>query len=212
MIPKPVQNASIVAAALSVVIGFSGCKPQDKSLATSQPRSVPSEEQLVALPLGDIAGAAKLRPVNEVANPLEGDAVAVSEGHRLFIAMNCAGCHGYGAVGNMGPNLTDQYWRYGGTPSSIYQSIYEGRPQGMPAWGRALPARDIWKLVAYIQSLGGAGAAQQYHAGLQGDHHITSTAPEAHSAIGVFDTPSGATALLGGDTDAPLPALPQRKQ
>jgi len=134
---------------------------------------------LAALPLGDLAGTAKLLAGNEVVNPLAGNAGAIEEGHRLFIAMNCAGCHGYDAKGNMGPDLTDAYWRYGGTPSAIYNSISEGRPQGMPAWGRALPANDIWEIVAYLQTLGGAVAANEYHAGLQGDHGITSTADEA---------------------------------
>lgn len=153
--------------------------------------ALPSEGRLSALPLGDIAGAAKLGPANEIANPLQGDPGAIAEGHRLYISMNCAGCHGYDAKGNMGPNLTDAYWRYGGTPASIYNSIYDGRPQGMPAWGRALPAGDIWKIVAWLQDLGGAVAANQYHAGLQGDHELTSSAPEATSLLGVFDRSAG---------------------
>ena len=69
----------------------------------------------------------------------------------------------------MGPNLSDRYWRYGGTPAAIYQSIAAGRPQGMPAWYQALPPRQIWELVTYIESHGGATAPAQYHAGLQGD-------------------------------------------
>ena len=67
------------------------------------------------------------------------DPQAVQQGHDLFIKMNCAGCHGYDAKGAMGPNLTDGYWRYGGVPAPIFNSIYEGRPQGMPAWNPALP-------------------------------------------------------------------------
>ncbi len=171
----------------------SACKPHADATSSDVPRALPSEGRLADLPLGDIAGAAKLRAVDQIRNPLRGDAGAIAEGHRLFIAMNCAGCHGYDAKGNMGPNLTDAYWRYGGTPADIYNSIYAGRPQGMPAWGRALPAQDIWKIVAYLQSLGGAVPANQYHAGLQGDHDLTSTAVEAHSLIGVFDNAEGST-------------------
>lgn len=192
-------------------LAVSACKPQGASTAVDNARVLPSEGQLAALPLGDIAGAAKLRAVDDVANPLEGNASAIEDGHRLFIAMNCAGCHGYDAKGNMGPDLTDPYWRYGGTPSGIYNSIYEGRPLGMPAWGRALPAQDIWKVVAYLQSLGGAVAATQYHAGLQGDHDLTSTADEAHSLVGVFDNPSGAADLTGGEGSAPtVPPVPEK--
>jgi cytochrome c551/c552 len=152
-----------------------------------------------------------LRAADEIANPLAGDANAIEEGHRLFIAMNCAGCHGYDAKGGMGPNLTDAYWRYGGMPSSIYNSIYEGRPQGMPAWGRALPALDIWKIVSFVQSLGGAVAANEYHNGLQGDHDITSSAPEARSLLGVFNNPSGATTLMGDEPSTP-PTPPFKRE
>lgn len=100
-------------------------------------------------------------------NPLASDPNSVEEGKKLFTQMNCAGCHGYDAKGGMGPDLTDTEWRYGGTPIDIYKSIYEGRAQGMPAWGNTLPATPIWQLVAYIQSLGGTlpaapdGEAQQ---------------------------------------------------
>lgn len=175
-----------------LLLSGSACKPQGASPIPDTARTRPPEGQLAALPLGDIAGAAKLSAADEVPNPLAGDASAIEEGHRLFISMNCAGCHGYDAKGGMGPNLTDAYWRYGGVPASIYNSIHDGRPQGMPAWGRALPALDIWRLVAFVQSLGGAVAWNQYHGGLQGDHDVTSTAPEANSLLGVFNNPSSA--------------------
>ena len=99
-------------------------------------------------------------------------------GHDLFVSMNCAGCHGYTAAGGMGPDITDKYWRYGGTPVLIFKSISEGRPQGMPAWSPALPADDIWKLVSYIEALGGTYAARDYYAALQGDRAGDNIAPE----------------------------------
>lgn len=78
---------------------------------------------------------------------------AIAAGKTLFAKMNCAGCHTYTGKGFMGPDLTDTYWRYGGAPEDIYRSIYEGRPQGMPAWGKKLPPDQIWQLVHYIRSL-----------------------------------------------------------
>jgi mono/diheme cytochrome c family protein len=184
---RPRCRAGLIA--LSCALSAAACKPQGANSALVVQADLPGESRLAQLPLGDIAGAAKLRPVDEIANPLAGNASAIDDGHHLFIAMNCAGCHGYDAKGGMGPDLTDAYWRYGGAPASIFNSIYEGRPQGMPAWGHALPAGDIWKLVAFVQSLGGAVAAADYHGGLQGDHGVTSIAPEATSTLGVFDSP-----------------------
>jgi cytochrome c oxidase cbb3-type subunit 3 len=171
--------------ALSAIV-VSACGPANPGAPSASP-ALPNEGQLSALPIGDLAGAAKVTATAQIANPMAGDARAIEQGHKLFIEMNCAGCHGYDAKGGMGPNLTDDFWRYGGMASSIYKSIDEGRPQGMPAWGRALPPEEIWKIVAFIQTLGGAVPEDHYHAGLQGDHNLTSTAPEASSLVGVFD-------------------------
>jgi cytochrome c oxidase cbb3-type subunit III len=93
-------------------------------------------------------------PFAEAANPLRGDAEAAMEGRRLFVWYNCAGCHGGHAGGGMGPSLRDSVWLYGGGDADIYNSIVEGRAYGMPAWGLKLPREQIWKIVAYIQTLG----------------------------------------------------------
>ena len=79
----------------------------------------------------------------------------------------------------MGPDLTDSEWRYGGLPIQVYKTIRDGRPQGMPAWGVALPPGDIWKLVAYIQSLGGTVSPKDYEHARQGDEPGELVAPEA---------------------------------
>ena len=102
-------------------------------------------------------------------NPYGDSPAAIADGKRLFTAMNCAGCHGYTGAGGMGPPLNDHYWRYGGAPAQIYKSIYEGRPKGMPAWGHALPADQLWKLTAFVSSLGGGVAPENAVAALRGD-------------------------------------------
>ena len=102
-------------------------------------------------------------------NPVAHDKGASARGAALFRTMNCAGCHGYDAKGAMGPDLTDTYWLYGGTPAMIFKSIAEGRPQGMPAWNHMLPPQSMWDLTAYIASLGGAFPADQQEAAMVGD-------------------------------------------
>jgi cytochrome c oxidase cbb3-type subunit 3 len=111
-----------------------------------------------AVPLGISVGQAPTLSVS-TANPLAGDPTAAQSGKQFFRSLNCAGCHGYGGKGGIGPDLTDAGWRYGGTPIQIYKSIYEGRPKGMPAWGNTLPPTTVWRLVSYIQSLGRAPPA-----------------------------------------------------
>lgn len=67
--------------------------------------------------------------------------------------MNCDGCHGDGAVGAEGPSLTARRWRYGGSDAAVFQTIFYGRPGGMPAYGGVLPPAMIWKIVTYLRTL-----------------------------------------------------------
>jgi cytochrome c oxidase cbb3-type subunit 3 len=58
--------------------------------------------------------------------------------------------------GAIGPALMDEKWIYGYEPAQIYSTILQGRPNGMPAFTGRIPDQQIWQLVAYVQSLGGA--------------------------------------------------------
>jgi cytochrome c oxidase cbb3-type subunit III len=165
-----------------------------------------SPEAIVALPLGDIAGATP--NAASVPNPYRSSPEAAQQGQDLFVKMNCAGCHGYGAKGGMGPNLTDTYWRYGGTPVLIFKSIYEGRPQGMPAWNPALPPEEIWKLTAYIESLGGAYQASQTQAAMQGDRVGDNVAPGVQRTIPASASASGPQANGKGASTSSAEARP----
>jgi cytochrome c oxidase cbb3-type subunit III len=135
----------------------------------SDSTGLPPEGNLARVAIGDLAGAGNNTFETSIKNPYTNDMAAIKEGHELFVNMNCAGCHGYDLKGGMGPSLVDTYWRYGGSPADIYKSIFEGRPQGMPAWGRSIPPVEIWKVVAYIQAKGGAFPATLADRARQGD-------------------------------------------
>ena len=204
------------AAGVLLVLGaVAGCKPQGASTETLA-RELPSDNKIASVPLGDVAGAAEGMVADSINNPVAGNQTAIADGQRLFKAMNCAGCHGYDATGGMGPDLTDKYWRYGGTPGALYRSIFEGRPQGMPSWGTALPPQEIWKIVAYLATLGGSYDAGLRHASLQGDHNVTFVAPEIQQLDSLFNqpgstgasVPSSAPSALGAAGGAPELAAP----
>lgn len=91
-------------------------------------------------------------PASELSNPFANDSSAVPDGARIFSMMNCDGCHGAGATGWVGPSLVDGRWRYGGSDGSLFQSIFYGRPRGMPAYGGVMSPGAIWKVVAYIRA------------------------------------------------------------
>jgi mono/diheme cytochrome c family protein len=86
-------------------------------------------------------------------NPYEGNAGAVATGEKLFVAYNCIDCHGAGGSGAMGPSLADGRWHFGGAPAEVFESIYQGRPEGMPAWGALLSSDQVWLLTTYVRSL-----------------------------------------------------------
>ena len=86
--------------------------------------------------------------------PYRRDAHTIAEGKRLYGWMNCSGCHFEGG-GGIGPPLMDQDWIYGSRPHQIFDSIVNGRAQGMPAYGDKLEVQSVWQIVAYVESLGG---------------------------------------------------------
>lgn len=93
------------------------------------------------------------RALLTVRNPHNG-AAAIATGARLFIAYNCMDCHGADGSGAMAPSFGDGRWHFGGTDGEVFESIYQGRPEGMPAWGGRIANDQIWMLTAYVQSLG----------------------------------------------------------
>jgi cytochrome c oxidase cbb3-type subunit 3 len=58
-----------------------------------------------------------------------------------------------------GPALMSGYWRYGGQIDQIYESIAQGRHNGMPLWQFVLQPQQIWELAAYVKSLSVSGPA-----------------------------------------------------
>ena len=77
---------------------------------------------------------------------------AVNTGKRLFGQYNCSGCHSNGG-GGMGPDLMDGAWIYGSRLSQIHETLVDGRPNGMPAWGGKIPDQQLWQLAVYVRSM-----------------------------------------------------------
>jgi cytochrome c oxidase cbb3-type subunit 3 len=138
------RRCAVAALAALPLVGCRPSKPDTGALAATP--------TVTGRAVGPVPGPN--RPVAVLTSPFAGDPAAPAEGRRLFVWMNCYGCHGGNAGGGMGPSLRDVDWIYGGSDQEIFNSIAEGRAHGMPAWGTKLPADQIWKLVAYIQCLG----------------------------------------------------------
>jgi cytochrome c oxidase cbb3-type subunit 3 len=91
-------------------------------------------------------------PQDPIGARFEGNKLAIADGKELFGQMNCTGCH-FNGGGGMGSALMSDHWRYGGQMDQIYESIAQGRPNGMPSWQSSLQPQQIWELAAYVKSL-----------------------------------------------------------
>lgn len=91
-----------------------------------------------------------------LAAAMKGDAV-LAAGAQAF-ATKCAACHGPQLQGQIGPNLTDNYWIHGkGTRMDIIKVVRDGVPdKGMPTWGPLLSQDELYGVVAYIISKKGS--------------------------------------------------------
>lgn len=99
----------------------------------------------------------KLGPItNQTINGLKGDASKMLAAQALFQG-KCGPCHGNLGEGNIGPNLTDEFWLHGALPTQIYRTIMEGVPsKGMLSWKSQLPIGQILTLAAYVDTLKGS--------------------------------------------------------
>lgn len=158
------------AALAAAVAGWVASHRAATPMAAGPPYAAPTAKGPGTLPVNDLAGTAQAHGLLERANPLGDSEQVRMAGKALYLQMNCAGCHGYHGEGNMGPALADPYWIYGGTPAAIYHTLDEGRPKGMPAWGRLLPPQSLWQLTAYVGSLGGGVPPDKLQMALQGDY------------------------------------------
>lgn len=118
------------------------------------PSAPAGSEAPVPTAVGPVPG--NTAPAHQRRNPYAGDPVALQDGQRLFNWYNCSGCHGGHAGGGMGPSLRDETWIYGNRDDQIFDTILQGRANGMPSWGTKIPEAQIWQLVVYVKSLGTA--------------------------------------------------------
>jgi cytochrome c oxidase cbb3-type subunit III len=140
---------ALMIAACTATVALAACERearrfQQPAATASTPKTQPASELT--------AGAQKA--VQQTSNPAEQNAYEMAQGKRLFSWYNCVGCHAHGG-GGTGPALMDDKWLYGSEPGIVYQSIVQGRPNGMPAFGNLIPDAQVWQLVAYVRSMSG---------------------------------------------------------
>ena len=83
----------------------------------------------------------------------------LAAGKNVFVS-TCASCHAANGGGQVGPNLTDEYWVHGGAPEKVLASVRGGWVEkGMPAWGPQLGEQKVREVTAFVLSLRGLKVA-----------------------------------------------------
>ncbi|MEP6792965.1 MAG: cbb3-type cytochrome c oxidase N-terminal domain-containing protein [Saprospiraceae bacterium] len=79
----------------------------------------------------------------------------LDEGKKTFQTI-CAACHRPDGGGQVGPNLTDNYWLHGGSLKDIFKTIKYGYPEkGMISWKEQLSPAQMAQAANYILTLHG---------------------------------------------------------
>lgn len=145
-------QTSTVALSILMLIVTAACSSGGTNSSASAQSAAPSAPPAVRHDERVFAGG-RVPPGATMRNPYDGNAKAAAIGGQLFTAMHCDGCHGGGGTGWVGPSLSARRWRFGGSDAEVFQTIYYGRPHGMPAFGGLISTDGIWQIEAYLRSL-----------------------------------------------------------
>jgi len=142
------------------------CDPASDALRAALAKQASAAAIVVVDPEKLVADA----PKDSLTNPYLGDRAAIAEGHQLFLAYSCNGCHGGGGGGGMGPPFTNGVWIYGDKDDTLFRLVTLGS-DGLQAAGYSRIAREsvvgpmppfggiiqnadeLWKILAWVRSV-----------------------------------------------------------
>jgi cytochrome c oxidase cbb3-type subunit 3 len=131
-----------------------GCQREERELRLDPPLAA-ALDQVALMPNG-ISGAPP-QVYFALGQPYETNAFNLGQGKRLYSWFGCESCHSDGR-GGIGPSFLDGWWLYGPEMVSIFASIRDGRPHGMPAFRDKMTTEQIWQLAGYVQTIGAYSA------------------------------------------------------
>lgn len=109
--------------------------------------------------------------INEENVTVSDDPIVLQDGRATFESI-CASCHKVDGGGDIGPNLTDQYWKNGGAIQDVFRVITDGvSGTNMIAWGNSMSPEKISNVASFIM------------VNLQGSTPESSKAPEGELFI-----------------------------
>ncbi|HET7884991.1 MAG TPA: c-type cytochrome [Bradyrhizobium sp.] len=144
----------IVVMFAAFALALAGCQREERDLRLAPP--VAAALDRIALMPGGISGAPP-QIYYALDRPYQINAYNLDQGKRLYSWFGCKSCHADGR-GGAGPAFLDGWWYYGPEMVSIFASIRDGRPHGMPAFHSKMTTEQIWQLAGYVQTIGAYSA------------------------------------------------------
>ncbi len=94
--------------------------------------------------------------IDEASVEVTEDTKFLADGKATFLN-TCSSCHRRDGGGDIGPNLTDEYWKHGGSVKNIFKIVKEGvTGTNMVAWGGAMSPGAIRNVASYVLTLQGS--------------------------------------------------------
>jgi cytochrome c oxidase cbb3-type subunit 3 len=147
--------ARISSAAIAALLLLTACEREERELRLDPPIAS-ALDHVNVMPSG--VGGAPPEIHAALDKTYVSNAYNLSQGKRLYGWFGCRDCHGDGSGTAKGPALLDGWWQYGPDVASIFVSIRDGRPGGMPPFNDKLTTEQLWQLTGYVQTLGAYSA------------------------------------------------------
>ena len=92
-------------------------------------------------------------PPEELLRQYSRDETRIALGKELYLSTKsqCTVCHGENGLGQVGPNLRDDMWKYGSDMTDIYETIANGRNQNaMPLAKDRFSPEEMINIAVYV--------------------------------------------------------------
>ena len=186
MIASPLSRSTrLLQAGAIVVLMLPACEREERRFNPPPSATPGAARRVTPLQPGPPVQTIGVPSPSSSRGPYEENAYGVAQGKTLYNQFNCAGCHSQGG-GGMGPPLMDDTWLYGSAPENIFQTIVQGRPNGMPAFGNKIVSDQVWQIVAYVRSMSGL-LRKDVAPGRSDDMYVRSQEQATQKAVPVTD-------------------------
>ena len=119
----------------------------------SSDKEFSEKQKLAAAKSAEFEQKEKSVAPGKAAEPKSGDVAAYIASGKKIYTERCVACHGADAKGGIGPDLTRADYKFGKTEAAMLESVSNGRPGGMPGFGKELGHEQLEGVIKYLLSL-----------------------------------------------------------